>query len=105
MSKAVRVPVEGAERLLPGLRGELEAGEQQALGVGAHLVDLAGAQVRVLGAGAAQTAEVAVPSLSEPARDSTIATAPEPSVSVANCSRNIVSSPCRRRGGRSSPPS
>ena len=34
----------------------------------------------------------------DPARDSTIATEPEPSVSVANCSRNIVSS--QRVGGQ-----
>ena len=69
------------------------------LRVGAHAVEVADAQLVVLGAGPRDATDDAVrPRGAASARPSTIAAAPEPSVRVANSSKNVVarSRPVRR---------
>ncbi len=54
-------PVEVGRGLLPQAAGELEAGVHQAAGVGAHPVEVADAELVVLGAGTADAADDPVP--------------------------------------------
>ena len=72
----------------PGRDGQLETRLEQPLGVGPHEVQVADAQVVVLGAGPADPADDPVSLVdADRTRPSTIAADPEPRVRVANCAR------------------